>query len=119
MAFTVHLWDLLSFSVIRKQWLEEQNDYFDQSLFISRDIKSTYDYQYESLGEIADLLVAMSEERLRHTVNYLQRLYFNKIFKKKEKDNGSGADVVTKRKKIFSMMWRKGSQLGKKLYSLN
>ena len=48
-------------------------------------------------------LVARREER-QHTVNYLQRLYFNKIFKKKEKDNGSGADVVTKRKKIFSMM---------------
>ena len=45
-------------------------------------------------------LVARSEER-RHkcTVNYLQRLYFNKIFKKKEKDNGSRADVVAKRKK--------------------
>ena len=31
-------------------------------------------------------LVARSEERVRHTVNYLQRLYFNKIFKKKEKE---------------------------------
>ena len=29
----------------------------------------------------------------------LQRLYFNKIFKKKEKDNGSLADFVAKRKK--------------------
>ena len=44
-------------------------------------------------------LVARSEERLWHTVNYFQRLYFNKIFKKKEKDNGSLADVVAKRKK--------------------
>ena len=48
-------------------------------------------------------LVAGSEERLRHIVNYLQRLYFNKIFKKNEKDNGSRADVVAKRKKIFSI----------------
>ena len=49
----------------------------------------------------------------------LQRLYFNKIFRKKEKDNGSGADVVTKRKKISSMMQTKVPQLGKKIYSLN
>ncbi|KAM7430839.1 hypothetical protein ABFA07_018500 [Porites harrisoni] len=62
-------------------------------------------------------LVARSEER-QHTVNYLQRLYFNKIFQKKEKDNGSGADVVAKRKRIFSLMRRKVPQLGKKLYSL-
>ena len=57
-------------------------------------------------------LVARSEER-RHTVNYLQRLYFNKIFQKKKR-----ADVVAKRKRIFSMMRRKVPQLGKKLYSL-
>ena len=56
-------------------------------------------------------LVAGSEERLRHTVNYLQRLYFNKIFKKNEKDNGSRADVVAKRKKIFSMIRRKEGRL--------
>ena len=52
-------------------------------------------------------LVARSEERLCHTVNYLQRLYFNKIFEKNEKDNGSRVDVAAKRKKIFSMMRRK------------
>ena len=63
-------------------------------------------------------LVARSEERVRHTVNYLQRLYFNKIFEKNEKDNGSRAEVVAKRKTIFSMMRRKVSQLDKKLYSL-
>ena len=59
-------------------------------------------------------VVARSEERLRlHTVNYLQRLYFKKIFEKNEKDNGSRADVVAKRKKIFSMMRRKeGSTTG-------
>ena len=57
-------------------------------------------------------LAARSEERLRHTVNYLQRLYFNKIFQKKER-----ADVA-KRKRIFSMMRTKVPQLGKKLYSL-
>ena len=57
-------------------------------------------------------LVARSEERLWHTVNYLQRLYFNKIFQKKER-----ADVA-KRKRIFSMMRTKVPQLGKKLYSL-
>ena len=57
--------------------------------------------------------VARSEERVRHTVNYLQRLYFNKIFEKNEKDNGSRADVVAKRKNIFSMMRRKeGSTTG-------
>ena len=56
-------------------------------------------------------LVARSEERLRHTVNYLQRLYFNKIFEKNEKDNGSRADVVAKRKKIFSMIRRKEGRL--------
>ena len=63
-------------------------------------------------------LVATSEERLRHTVNYQLRLYFNKIFEKNEKDNGSRADVVAKRTKIFSMMRRKVPQLGKKIYSL-
>ena len=57
-------------------------------------------------------LAARSEER-QHTVNYLQRLYFNKIFQQKER-----ADVVAKRKRIFSMMRRKVPQLGKKLYSL-
>ena len=58
-------------------------------------------------------LASRSEERLRHTVNYLQRLYFNKIFQKKKR-----ADVVAKRKRIFSMMRRKVPQLSKKLYSL-
>ena len=57
-------------------------------------------------------LVERSEDRW-HTVNYLKRLYFNKIFQKKER-----ADVVAKRKRIFSMMRRKVPQLGKKLYSL-
>ena len=58
-------------------------------------------------------LASRSEERLRHTVNYLQRLHFNKIFQKKKR-----ADVVAKRKRIFSMMRRKVPQLSKKLYSL-
>ena len=57
-------------------------------------------------------LLARSEEK-RHTVNYLKRLYFNKVFQKKER-----ADVVAKRKRIFSMMRTKVPQLGKKLYSL-
>ena len=57
-------------------------------------------------------LAARSEER-RHTVNYLKRLYFNKIFQKKER-----VDVVARRKRIFSMMRTKVPQLGKKLYSL-
>ena len=35
-------------------------------------------------------------------MNYLQRLYFNKIFKKKEKDNGSRADVLAKKKNLFN-----------------
>ena len=52
-------------------------------------------------------LVARSEERSRHTMNYLQGLYFNKIFKKNKKNNGSRADVVAKRKKIFTVMRRK------------
>ena len=39
-------------------------------------------------------LVARSEERLRHTMNYLQRLYFNKIFEKKER-----ADQCCRKKK--------------------
>ena len=58
-------------------------------------------------------LAARSEERLQHTLNYLQRLYVNKIFEKKER-----ADVVAKRKRIVSMMQRKVPQQGKKLYSL-
>ena len=58
-------------------------------------------------------LVARSEDRLQHTLNYLQRLYVNKIFEKEER-----ADVVAKRKRIVSMMRRKVPQLGKKLYSL-
>ena len=50
---------------------------------------------------------------LGHTVNYLQRLNFNKIFEKNEKDNGSRADVVAQRKKIFSMMrGKEGSTTG-------
>ena len=57
-------------------------------------------------------LASRSEER-QHTLNYLQRLYFNMIFEKKER-----ADVVAKRKRIVSMMRRKVPQLGKKLYSL-
>ena len=58
-------------------------------------------------------LVARIEERLCHTVNYLQRLYFKKIFEKNVKDNGSRADVFAKRKKIFSMMGRnEGSTTG-------
>ena len=60
----------------------------------------------ESLGEIADLLVAMSEERLRHTVNYLQRLYFNKIFKKKEKE------VMSQRKKNLFNDVKEGCSTG-------
>ena len=42
-------------------------------------------------------LAARSEERLWHTVNYLQRLYFNKNFQKKER-----ADVVAKEKDLFN-----------------
>ena len=57
-------------------------------------------------------LVERSEDRW-HTVNYLKRLYFNKIFQKKER-----AEVVAKRKRMFSMMRTKVPQLGKKLYSL-
>ena len=63
-------------------------------------------------------LVARSEER-RHkcTVNYLQRLYFNKIFKKKEKDNGSRADVVAKRKKDHISDVKEGSRAQNCLFS--
>ena len=54
------------------------------------------------------------------TVKHLQRLYFNKIFKKNEKDNGSRADVVAKRKKDLFNDAKEGSTLlDKKLYSLN
>ena len=63
-------------------------------------------------------LVARSEER-RHkcTVNYLQRLYFNNIFKKKEKDNGSRADVVAKRKKDHISDVKEGSRAQNYLFS--
>lgn len=47
-----------------------------------------------------------------HTVNYLQRLYFKKIFKKKGQDNGSRADVVAKRKKDHINDVKEGSTTG-------
>ena len=53
-------------------------------------------------------LAARSEER-RHTVNYLQRLYFNKIFQKKER-----ADVVAKQKKDLFNDEKEGSTTGQK-----
>ena len=52
-------------------------------------------------------LAARSEER-RYTVNYLQRLYFNKIFQKKER-----ADNVAKQKKdLFNDAKELGSTTG-------
>ena len=64
-------------------------------------------------------LVARSEERLRHTLNYLQRLYFNKIFEKNGKIMVQELILLQKGKRSFQ--WCKGRkvpQLGKKLYSL-
>ena len=54
-------------------------------------------------------LVARSEERLQHTLNYLQRLYVNKIFQKKER-----ADVVAKQKKDLFNDEKEGSTTGQK-----
>ena len=51
-------------------------------------------------------LAARSEERLWHTVNYLQRLYFNKIFQKEER-----ADVA-KEKDLFNDAKELGSTTG-------
>ena len=50
--------------------------------------------------------------RKAYTVNYLQRLFLKKIFKKKEQDNGSRADVVTKRKKSYINDVKEGSTTG-------
>ena len=46
-------------------------------------------------------LVARSEERLRHTLNYLQRLYFNKIFEKNGKIMVEELMLLQKGKRSF------------------
>ena len=77
------------------------------SLKDSRDIKSAYHFKYRIFG--AKLQIALSCEvclvalRSRAYSELLAKtVYFNKIFKKKEKDNGSRADVVAKKKSLFN-----------------
>ena len=82
----------------------------------SRDIKSAYDFQYRIFGaklQTAHFLqnVFGCKEKGIYS-ELLAKTVFKKIFKKKEQDNGSRADVVTKRKKSYINDVKEGSTTG-------
>ena len=92
MTFLVDSWHLL-YIIVTFCLLSVICHHFDQSLLVDQipetnlhmiiKMKSLWQNCRPLSCEMS--LVARSEERLRHTVNYLKRLYFNKIFKKRKR----------------------------------